>query len=94
MASKRKVETSLAEKPHGYEFLGPYVHSPLAHYNPHSPLAHPTFTHLLRIPPLTILQPRRLCHLLWPARPGLCLHVPVQRHLGVPGAHPALSLKL
>jgi hypothetical protein len=26
MASKREVEKSLAEKPHGYEFLGPYVH--------------------------------------------------------------------
>jgi hypothetical protein len=29
MASKREVEKSLAEKPHGYEFLGPYVHSHL-----------------------------------------------------------------
>ena len=29
MASKHEVEKSLAEKPHGYEFFGPYVYSHL-----------------------------------------------------------------
>lgn len=29
MAPKRKVDEALAEKPHGYEFLGPYVCFPL-----------------------------------------------------------------
>ena len=33
MASNREADKSLAEKPHGYEFLGPYVSTALANFN-------------------------------------------------------------
>ena len=78
MASKQ-VNKSLAEKPHGYEFLGPYV------YLQNTSISTPQLT-----PP----QPWRLCHLFRSARPGLCLHILVQRHLGMPCAHLAFSFRL
>lgn len=78
MASKQ-VNKSLAEKPHGYEFLGPYV------YLQNTSISTPQLT-----PP----QPWRLCHLFRSARPGLCLHLPVQRHLRMPCAYLAFPFRL